>query len=272
MTTMQRTLLAVTLCLIPLTVGHAIEISVIGGLSRDATVKPGEKVEGKIVVLNSATTPQQVKVYQTDFAYSADGTAHYDPPGKVARSNAAWVTFTPQQFEVPAKDTVSLVYTIQVPNQADLKGTYWSMLMIEPLAPDSPEMVTPTGGTEPRVAVRTVMRYGVQMITDVGDDGKIAVKFGDKKLVAQEGRRALQLDVENSGERRVEPLVWVDLYGADGISIGRFEASRQRLLPGCSARFTCDLTGVPAGTYTALAVVDNGDENVFGTQLKLEIK
>jgi len=265
--------MAIILCaaLLPAASSFAVDIAVIGGLTRQAEVQPGGKVEGKIVLSNSGAKPQQAKVYQTDYMHFADGTAKYDAPGGVARSNAAWITFTPQQLEVPAGGSASVFYTIQVPEVQDLRGTYWSMLMVEPLTEESPELV-PAGTDKPSVGIRTVMRYGIQMLTEVGKTGSCELKFPAKRLVAQDNDRALQVDVENVGERQVDPLVWAELYGADGISIGRFDGQRARIYPGCSARFEMNLSRVPAGPYTVLIVADNGDDHVFGTQAKLEIK
>ena len=52
--------------------------------------------------------------------------------------------------------------------------------------------------------------------------------------------------------------------------MGRFEAGRMGIYPGCSARFRIDLSGLPAGRYKAIVVADCGDENVFGAQYDLE--
>ena len=116
------------------------------------------------------------------------------------------------------------------------------------------------------------MRYGIQIVTDMGSTGERAVTFPGKELAVAENGCFLNIDVENTGQRRLAPVVWAELFDATGASIGRFEAQRQRLYPGCSARFAVELTGVPAGTYNALIVADNGDSDVFGLQAKLELK
>jgi hypothetical protein len=160
---------------------------------------------------------------------------------------------------------------VQAPGDKTLTGTYWSILMVEPL-PEGGLAPPAAKDTEPQVGVRTVLRYGVQFVTNIGDSGKRSIKFVDKQFVADGKQRILQLDIENNGERWLRPSVWVELYDLSGASIGRFEGSRLRLFPGCSARFKVDLSQVPLGEYKALTVADNGDDYVFGTQYNLEIR
>jgi len=249
----------------------AAGVSVVGGLTREVSLQPGSKTEGRIILRNGTDKPQQVKVYQTDYLFWADGRNEYGEPGTTPRSNARWITHTPQQLTIPPKSTESVYYTIQVPAQEDLKGTYWSMLMVEPLAGESLE---PPKAEEGKVAigVRSVMRYAIQMVTHIGDTGTRDLKFQDRQLVVDGGKRLLRLDLENTGERWLKPLVWMELYDEQGASMGRFEGGRFRIYQGCSARYLIDLSEVPAGRYKALIVADNGDEHVFGAQYELELR
>ena len=245
-------------------------IDVVGGLTRLASVKPGSTVEGKILVRNTGNAPGDVKVFLTDYLFYADGVNKYDEPGTNPRSNAAWITFTPRQFTVPANNTVAVQYAIQVPADPKLVGTYWSMLMIEPIPPGA--LDAPTNEKDKvKVGVQTVLRYGMQMITDFPDTGSCSVKFSRQQLVKEDNKLSLLLDIDNTGERYLTPAVWAELFDGQGISLGRFEGGRLRLYPGCSGRFRIDLSQLSKSKYDALLVADNGDDHVFGTQLKLDI-
>ena len=244
-------------------------ITIIGGLTRYASLKPGGQAEGRILVQNLGTEPQEVKAFLTDYLFFADGRNLYDPPGTHPRSNAAWVTFTPSQFIVPAQDTVIINYVLQVPPEEKLTGTYWSMLMVEPIttALDAPAAEK----DKLKLSVQTVLRYGIQLIADIDGTGASSVRFVRQQLVKQNDKCLLVLDIENNGERYLTPLVWAEIFDSEGASLGRFEAGRIRVYPACSARFLIDLTQLSTGKYSALVVADNGDEAVFGAQLKLEI-
>lgn len=145
--------------------------------------------------------------------------------------------------------------------------------MVEPViagALEPPEVEAKEGTIT--FTITTAYRYGIRMVTNIGETGERSMKFADKQLLMQDDQRVLQLDLENTGERYLRLLVWVELYDEDGTSIGRFEAGRRGMYPGCSTRFQVDLSQVAPGKYKALVVADNGDEYVFGARYELEIE
>lgn len=245
-------------------------VSVIGGLTRETTLSLGGKKEGKIIIKNGSEKAQEVKIYQTDYLFWADGRNSYGEPGTTGRSNAKWITFTPKQITLPPNGSEAVYYTIEIPKEENLCGTYWSIFMVEPI---SSEVLEPPKQEKDKVVVgiKTVVRYAIQIITNIGDTGKKDIKFVDKKLIVEEGKKFLQLDVENTGERCLVPLVWAELYDEKGINLGRFDGGRFRIYPSCSVRYKIDLSEVPSGKYKALIVADSGDENVFGAQYDLEL-
>jgi hypothetical protein len=114
-----------------------------------------------------------------------------------------------------------------------------------------------------RVGVRQVLRYGIQMVTDVGETGSRSLQF-DTQLLRADGRRLFQVDVTNTGERWMRPLLSLQLFDGDGRLVGRFAGERARVYPGTSVRRAIDLSQVPAGGYKALLVADAGEDNVYG--------
>ena len=124
--------LALVFCfLIPSTTEAGV--SIIGGLSHQKKVNPGpgETYKGSILIKNTGTEPQEVKIYQTDYQFRFDGSNNYGPPGKLKRSNANWLSFNPHRLIIPPNDVLRVNYTVKVPDDPNLVGTYWSMLMVE---------------------------------------------------------------------------------------------------------------------------------------------
>jgi len=246
-------------------------VSVVGELTRAKSASPGVKYDGIIVLKNTGDSTSQVKIYQTDYFFTSDGTNVYGDPGSMPRSNAGWITFTPNLLSIPPKETSTVYYTVKISEDTGLKGTYWSMLMVELSSGAGSQIVKDRDG-EARMGIQVVIRYGVQIVTDIGDTGTMNIKFLDKKLVRSDKETTFHLDVENTGERRLKPLLWAELYNTEGENIGRFESEKKIIYPGCSVRHSLDLTGVPKGEYKALVIVDNGDENLFGAQYSLSIE
>jgi len=244
-------------------------LNIEGGLIREATGKPGEKIEGKIEVRNPSDEVQTISVVASDYIFFANGRSFWRNPGSDPRSNGKWLSFTPNRLVIPPKTTGFVQYSIQVPQNDTLRGTYWSVLSFEALSKDHPEK-----NLDPKkrnVGIQTRMSYAVMMVTHIGSSGTKALRIIGKSLVSQKGNVFFRADIENSGERFLRPTVWVEIFDK-GKSLGRFEGGKLRIFPGCSARFNINLSKVPKGSYTSLLTADTGDESIIGAKYQLDIK
>jgi hypothetical protein len=249
------------------------QVSVIGDLSNDKEAKPGERYDGVITVKNDSEEPQEVKVYQTDYAFACDGTNNYADPGTLVRSNAKWVSFSPSFVTVPPRSTATVNYSVQVPMDSinkKLVGSYWSMLMIEGVAKGSAESADQKDAKKPQMGIRQTIRYGVQVATHITKTGTKKIDFLDQKLVPKDGKIFLQVDIGNSGEVWVRPTMYAELFDDKGVSKGKFPGVAYRLYPGTSVRQMIDLSSVQKGTYKALVVVDVGDEDAYAAEYTLK--
>jgi hypothetical protein len=246
-------------------------LAVVGGLSRIASAEPGEELEHEILLRNSEDTDILVRIYPTDYIFFADGRSVYGEPGTMERSNAGWFTLSTEWITVPARGEAAVYYRGRLPAGEALSGTYWSLLMVEPLGPPGARDIPDQHG-RPSISLATQIRYGVQIITDVGETGTPDLRFLDRRLISGNGHNVLQLDVENAGDKWVYPITWVEVYDEAGCFVGRFESTQKRIFPGCSVRHEFDLSEVAEGKYTALVIIDNSDEHVFGAQYRLELE
>ncbi|MEO7995402.1 MAG: hypothetical protein ABI743_13475, partial [bacterium] len=245
------------------------QVSVIGGLTRSYTVAAGSLTEGKLLLENTGETPADIRLYQTDYTFEADGTTQYGAPGLLPRSNAKWLKVTPAQVTIPAHDTATVYFSLQVPSDETLSGTYWSVLMVEPLPPTT---TTPDAGGDGgvQVGIRMIQRYAVQIVSTFGT-GTTTVAFHEPTVEAGPQGPLFHVDIANTGDFWVKPTTWIELFDASGASQGRFPGNALRLYPGTSGRFTIPLLELPAGSYSALVVADGGDEQVFGTQVPVTL-
>jgi hypothetical protein len=247
-------------------------VQVEGTLSRQHVLLPGQQAEGTIPVRNNSDQPVVVKVYQTEYRSNAEGRAWYEDPGTAGypRSNSSWITFSPRLVTLAPQQRLYISYTVQVPERPDLIGTYWSTLMIEPQGAP----VTPVQAQDRKtvVGITNIFRFCVQMIVHLGDTGARELAFADKRVRTLEGRRVLEIDLANPGQRSLSPLMWAEFHAQDGALALRAETHRRRIYPDCSARFTMDISALAPGPYEVLAVADNGDESVFGARYTLEIQ
>jgi hypothetical protein len=266
---MKPILLALSLLFAGFTARGDAAVSVVGSLSRQNKVQPGGAFEGVIFLKNTDSRPAEARAFQTDYLFQADGSNVYGEPGSHPRSNATWITLSPSRVKLGPGETVPVRYKGKVPADAKLKGTYWSMIMIEPLA--APAEVPAAGESSVAVGLQTKIRMGVQIVSELGRDGTSKLQVLNKAIVKADGRRLLQLDLANNGERMLTPGLNVELFDTNGASIGRFDGGRARIFPTCSTRGKVDLSDVPAGKYSAMVLLDAGGDQVMGAQYDLQI-
>lgn len=236
---------------------------------------PGETYTGTVVVRNGSSTPQEAKVYHTDYLAFANGTKSYAEPGTTPRSNADWITVQPSYVTVPPHQAVEVSYTVHVPARAarPLVGTYWSMLMVEGIPKSSAESryATHTAGKKVQVGIMTRIRYAVQIVTHIGDTGTRQVKFANPKAVADTSGKRLQFDLINTGERAYRPRITLELYTEHGDRVATRAATRELTYPGTSLRQSFTLGKLPKGRYRALVIVDTGGDDTFGAQFTIAL-
>lgn len=244
-------------------------VIVIGNLARTTTIKPGDPFEGVIFLKNTGHQMADTRVSQADYLFHADGSNEYGEPGRTPRSNAGWITVSPTRLKIAPGETLPVRYKGRAPADPKLQGTFWSMIMVEP---SSAPAITPDGKVDQiAVGLQTSIRFAIQIVTELGKGGTRSLQVQDKRIVQGEGKRALQLDIANDGERLLVPMMTVELFDRRGASIGRFDAGRARIYPTCSVRAKVDLNDVPVGKYTAMVLLDSGDAQVMGAQYDLEI-
>ena len=139
--------------------------------------------------------------------------------------------------------------------------------MIEEIPDYEPEEIA-----ENSIGVRTILRYGMQLITHIGDTGARELQFLDTKLLKTDKERLMQVDLENIGQRLLRPEVYVELFDLNGTKIGKFETRKRRTYPGTSIRQNIDLSEVASGMYKALVVADCGGDEIFGINYTLKIE
>lgn len=248
-------------------------ISIVGDLSYEKVVQIGETYQVSISIKNTGKEPAEVKIYQTDYLFFSDGKTLFADPGSTPRSNADWISFNPKRVVIPPQETTQIYYLVKVPRDENLIGTYWSVFMVEAIPKSSPESTQAPPKDKPQVGLTIAFRYAIQMVTQIGTTGASELKFLKTRLVKEEGKRILQVDLENVGEKWLRPALSVELYDTQGNFIERFEGEMVlRIYPGTSIRHKIDLSRLPKGNYKALVIADCGGDDIFGGSYLMEFK
>lgn len=246
-------------------------ISIEGSLTHELNSSPGDMHEGKILINNNGNEPEEVKIYITDFRTEAGGKKYYLDPDTTARSNASWVSVNPKRFFIPAGQTYTLYFSIDVPADSTLSGSYWSMMMIESIPKESPESSF-YDPEEITLGVKTVLRYGIRIISNIDKSVSIKPEIQNAGLSNEEDIIEMYLDIKNAGNRFFRLDFWMELYDTSGNFIGKYQGDKLSVFPDSSIRFSVDLSNVPKDEYMALVVMDCGDDNVFGVNYTIDLK
>lgn len=243
-------------------------IVILNGLSHSYKVENGKVYKGKIEMENTGSQSQNVKIFLQDFSYKSDGTINYSAPHTNDRTNIDWIKFNTNLVTIKAKQKTEVYYEITVPNKISDTGSYWSVIMVEPV-----EELKPNDSNQ-GVNITSVIRYAIQVITDYdADKAKPDLKFESIKLENEEDYKIAQIAIANNGNLYCKPTASLEIYNRKtGEKVGIFSSIAMGLLPHTSKKFSVNLNKLPPDKYNAVVIATDENENAFAINVELEVK
>lgn len=235
------------------------------GLTHQHYISTGDSIRGNIVINNTSDHPEAFIVYQRDYFINHSGESAYPEAGSTNRSNANWIDYEPDNYTLQPGETTTINYRIAVPDSAELNGTHWSVILVEGTK-------SPTDINKGLLTVNSIIRYAIQIICHFKDNGKKDVEFINVALNQEHEKRLLQVDIINSGDFMLSPLVSIEIFNESGKSLGIYQTTKKRVFPKTSRRFEIDLSEVRPGSFQTLLLADCSEDEIFGTNLTLEIE
>lgn len=251
---------------------HSAQAAVMlsGGLTHEHTVLAGQTVSGVLELRNASNKPEEIKIYQGDSAPNVGDQDH-------ERSNRNWLQLSTNHIVLNPGERRTIEYTLEVPTQVG-KGTYWSMLYLEPVSENSreshirkPQLEENKGFT---IGISQKVRYGVSILTHSGD-GQSELSFAEPNIATNtKQQKEFSIAINNTGERFVRPKVSLEVFDMKGQSITTLQASSHRTFyPGSNKRISIPLEGLPPATYKALLIAEAPHSGrTFGVDINLDIK
>jgi len=245
------------------------KVSLMGSMTHEYNARPGGQYEDELVIRNSGTDNVIIKLEIRDYFFASDGTTDYMDPGSIERSNASWVKLEKTRISIAPGTSAKVKFTVNVPDDKSLSGTYWSIAMVEP---QSEVQVKEGDQKTVNLTLHETIRYGVQIVTTIGSSGRKQLEFIKASLNSNDDSTlTLNVDLLNVGDRWLRPEVWVDLFKEDGSFVARFKGTNKRLFPGTSVKHILQLGSMKPGKYMALVVADDGEDYVVGAQYTLDV-
>ena len=239
----------------------------VSGLTYHETLLPGDSKLVKVTLINDKDEPELVDLKLCDYSCNSAGQHFFEDAEHHERSNASWVRLNALRETLPPRTTVELFFTINVPKTPSIKGSYWSVLLIEP---SGIPVAVKEEHKEKGFQLHVKVRYAYHIVTDVGE-GLAKLKVVSKDIQSIENKKYLAIDVENTGEVFLNPKLTLKLYNKEGGLEKTLEGMAERLYPQNSTRYLLDGEGLQGNHYTAFLLLDNGDGRLFGDSFQLRL-
>ncbi|MEX2501752.1 MAG: hypothetical protein WD336_05200 [Trueperaceae bacterium] len=237
-------------------------------LRHELQVSPSENRVVQLTLENTGDASATATIVQVDFLLDDQGDLIEQPLHALPTSNAAWLEVA-SQVEVPARSTIDVPVTLQVPRDAE-RGSYWSMLMVQPVGTTVEQERVEEGV---RTSVTVSFRFGVTLITHVGQPAEQNLLFRDPGLTHDEatGTHTFSVTIDNPSHFLASTEAWLELYDAQGNMVSEVQAGSLRIYPGMRRRHTFDVGTLDEQAYQAVIIVDAGRDDVFGVRYDLDL-
>jgi hypothetical protein len=234
-------------------------------LTTVSQVQPGDVLTGKIVVTNNKDIPEVINLRQVDYKYNWQGENFFEESGSLPRSNALWIELPRTQFTVQPKETKEFLYTLRIPKDNILHGSYASTILVEP---ESFAVPTVYAAPSQGIGLNVKIRYAHQVVTTLGTP-KALLKVIGSSLKHGESGLLFHVDVVNCGECYLYPKAVLKIFDNAGRLVQCSEAPPCSIMPDNSVRFTLHLTHLEPKIFTAFLLLDDGHDHIFGEKITL---
>ncbi|KQR93904.1 hypothetical protein ASG01_08585 [Chryseobacterium sp. Leaf180] len=243
-------------------------IVILNGLSHTYKVENGKVYQGSLEIENTGTAPQNVKIFLQDLNYTSDGTIQYSAPLSSSKSNAKWIKINTNLLTLKGKEKTVVRYEITVPQSVAGSGSFWSVIMVEPVDDIKPS------DKQAGINITSIVRYAVQIITDYkSEDAKPEFKFEKVRVDSQDKKKILKIAIANTGNLFTKAIASVEIYNSkNGEKLGTFSSQALGLLPGTSKTFDIDISKMAASKYAAVVLATDEDDNAFALNVELDVK
>jgi hypothetical protein len=240
-------------------------VVILNGLTHIHQSASGQLITGVIRMKNTDATEQRVIIYFNDLLQECGKGTVLSADITHKNSIKNWLTTNVNEHVFKANEEYELIYTINVPNDVEIDGSYWGVLMVEVEKPIKEDEL------EYGVKLESKIRYGIQIIADINDRKPSELDFYDIKIEEPDGNKLINVVLKNLGTFYVEPTLVLEVFNDQGEQQKKEEVKFKKVYPNSCKAFTLDISNLPKGAYTAVLIADYG-ENIYSIDLEFENK
>ncbi len=234
------------------------------GLTHIHKLNSGDVLLGKIVLKNLSNKPERVSIYQNDLEVLCSGVVNYNKSGSNPKSLFEHISINTSDQTLAPNEEYEVSYKINIPSIQNLKGSLWTLIMVEVAEPISEQKV------EYGVSIGSKIRYGIQVIANVGENDANKYSFKDVKLVKNENEKKIEAVLSNEGDFLINPVLDVQIFDEKGTMVKEIKMPSKKLYPNNCQKFDIDISSLSTGKYNVILVSEANDESI-GVNINLEI-
>ncbi|WP_339605814.1 hypothetical protein [uncultured Roseivirga sp.] len=241
-------------------------VTVINGLTHFYSGNSGDIISGEVILFNSSVIDQRVTFSINEALFSCNANRKFTEKAPHAQSSSDWFESEVMEKVLAPNEKYTYRYTIRIPADQKLKGSYWSVLMVYVENPVKKEQLTNNIGLDTKV------RYAIGLLTHVNGFDDVNIDFTNVNFNQTEDTpNKLEINVKNDGSFIEGVLLTLEVYDATGNKISVFETDRNMVFPGVCKTYVVDISSLPPGDYQCLLLAE-AREDFTGTNLSLNLK
>jgi len=239
------------------------------------SLSPGKTIQGSMELVSHHDVPVHVSVYLEDWQYTpvGDGSKQFAPAQTLPRSCAGWVRFFPAQADLPPHGRAVVDYTIHVPDDQTLEGSYYAVLFFEATLGEAAGLGA-KGSEDPEATVRFAARLGSLMIVDIEGTVRREARLSNLRLAPTPSKTvSLTASLVNEGNVHLRCEGSFHVLGEHEVVMGRGELPARYVWLGTAVPVEAEWSGtLSPGMYTFVATYDCGEEIIVVEEAPLSIR
>lgn len=241
-------------------------VVIVNGLTHVYTGSMGQTIQGEIVLVNSSNEEQRVTFSLSEAIYSCTTNRVFTNEVSHSRSSISWFDGSLMDRVLASKEEYVYRFSIKIPKDESLKGSFWSNLMIGIEKPIREEKLNQ------HLGLSTKIRYAVGLLTHVKRFEEVQLDFKDLQVnELTEEHKELHVQIGNETLFVEGVKLSLEVYNTAGEKILVTTTDRNMVFPGYCRAFKMNISELPKGAYECILIAE-AREKFIGTNVSLTIE
>lgn len=260
---MKTRLLTLAIFIIFINTAMYSNVVIINGLTHVYSGASGQVIKGEVVLINNSTKEQKVSFELNDAIFSCSENRIFTKDKTHQQSSNTWFNANLMEKVLASKEQYVYRFTINIPEDSTLKGSFWSVLMVNVEKPIKKE-------SRGNIGLDTKVRYAVGLLTNVNSYDDLDIDFKNIILKDDEVKK-LEVKIVNNSLFIEGTKLSLEVYDTKGDKVLEFKTRRNMVFPGFCKDYLIDVSKLPKGDYKCVLLADSREEFI-GTNVDLTIK